>query len=64
MECYRITKDIVEWLPVLTNEIACKIITDSLNFSIANKWLGVNAYVIMLNHLHAILFDKDFDNKA
>jgi putative transposase len=45
------------------NETACKIITDSLNFSIANKRLGVNAYVIMLNHLHAIVFDKDFDNK-
>ncbi len=72
MEHYRITEDIgvyfvtftiVEWMPVFTSETTCKIITDSLNFAIAHKRLGVNAYVIMLNHLHAILFDKDFDSK-
>jgi putative transposase len=60
---YFVTFTVVEWLPVFIDETTCKIITDSLNFSIQNKRLGVNAYVIMFNHLHAILFDKDFDNE-
>jgi len=40
-----------------------RIITDSLNYCIENKHLGVNAYVIMPTHLHAILFDVDFDSE-
>gem|GEM_PF-1317626 len=66
MERYRIVKDVglyyvtftvVEWLPVFIDEAACKIITDSLNYCIENKYLGVNAYVIMPTHLHAVLND-------
>jgi putative transposase len=72
MECYRIvegvgvyyvTFTIVEWMPVFIEEATCKIFTDSLNFSIQNKRLGVNAYVIMPTHTHSIVFDKDFDNE-
>jgi len=59
---YFVTFTIVEWMPVFIEEATCKIITESLNFSINNKRLGVNAYVIMPNHMHAIVFDKDFDN--
>jgi putative transposase len=58
---YYIAFTIVEWLPVFIDETACKIVTDSLNYCIRNKCLGVNAYVIMPTHLHAILFDIDFD---
>jgi putative transposase len=70
MERYHIVKDValyyvtftvVDWLPVFIDETACKIITDSFNFCIRNKFLGVNAYVIMPTHLHAILFDTKFD---
>jgi putative transposase len=60
---YFVTFTIVEWMPVFIEEATCKIITESLNFSIKNKRLGVNAYVIMPNHMHAIVFDKDFDNE-
>ena len=60
---YFVTFTIVEWMPVFIEEATCKIITESLNFSISNKRLGVNAYVIMPNHMHAIVFDKDFDNE-
>ena len=42
------------------DERACKIITDSFNFCIKNKFLGVNAYVLMPTHLHATLFDVGF----
>lgn len=57
---YYVTFTVVEWLPVFIEERACKIITDSFNFYITNKSLRVNAYVIMPTHLHAILFDTDF----
>ena len=60
---YFVTFTIVEWMPVFIEEATSKIITESLNFSIKNKRLGVNAYVIMPNHIHAIVFDKDFDNE-
>ena len=60
---YFVTFTVVEWLPVFIEEVTCKIITNSLNFSIQHKRLGVNAYVIMPNHMHAIVFDKDFDNE-
>jgi REP element-mobilizing transposase RayT len=60
---YFVTFTVVEWLPVFTDEPPCKIITDSLNFCIEKKHLRVTAYVIMSNHFHATLFDKDFDNE-
>ena len=71
MERYRIVKDValyyitftvIEWLPVFIDETACKIVTDSLNYCIRNKCLGVNAYVIPPTHLHAILFDIKFNS--
>jgi putative transposase len=58
---YFITFTVVDWLPVFIYETACRIITDSFNFCIRNKFLGVNAYVIMPTHLHAVLFDVGFD---
>ena len=60
---YFVTFTIVEWLPVFIEEQPFKIITNSLNFCIQNKSLRVNAYVVMPNHLHAILFDVDFDSE-
>src|SRR5215211_1689707 len=57
---YYVTFTVVEWLPVFIDEHACKIITDSFNFCIKNKFLGVNAYIIMPTHLHAALFDVGF----
>ena len=58
---YYVTFAVVEWLPVFVDETACRIITDSLNFCVQNKSLGVNAYVIMPTHLHATTFDREFN---
>ncbi len=58
---YFVTFTIVEWLPVFISEAACKVVIESFNFCVQNKFLRVNSYVIMPTHLHAILFDKDFD---
>ncbi len=60
---YYVTFTVVEWLPVFLEENACKIITDSLNFCIKNKCLRVNAYVIMPTHLHATVFDVEFNGE-
>jgi putative transposase len=60
---YFVTFTIVDWLPVFIDELTCKIITNSLSFCIKNKNLRVNAYVVMPNHLHAIVFDGDFNSE-
>ncbi|OGN74225.1 MAG: hypothetical protein A2X25_14645 [Chloroflexi bacterium GWB2_49_20] len=60
---YFVTFTVVEWLPIFIDEPACKIITESLNFCVRNKSLCINAYALMPNHLHAIVFDRDFDIK-
>jgi putative transposase len=59
---YFVTFTVVEWLPVFVDEASCKIITDSLNFCHEKKSLCINTYVIMLTHLHAIVFDAEFDS--
>ena len=60
---YYVTFTVVEWLPVFIEETACRIVTDSLNFCGQKKRLGVNAYVIMPTHLHAIVFDVEFNSE-
>ena len=44
---YSVTFIVVDWLPVLIGEEACRVITDSLNFCHAQKLLRVNAFVIL-----------------
>lgn len=58
---YFVTYTVVDWLPVFVSEDACRIVTESLDFCHHNKGLRVNAYVIMPTHLHAIVFDQEFD---
>jgi hypothetical protein len=36
-------------------------IINSLNFCINHEFLWVNAYVVMQTHLHATLFDVEFN---
>ena len=58
---YFVTFSVVEWLPIFVDEASCSIVTNSLNYCHQHKWLRINAYVIMPTHLHAIVFDEDFD---
>jgi hypothetical protein len=60
---YYVTFTVVEWLPVFIEETVCKIVLDSFNFCINNKFLGVNSYVVMPTHLHAIMFDVEFNSE-
>ena len=59
---YFVTFTVVRWLPVFVTEKPCRIVIDSLNFCQRNKHLGINAYVVMPTHFHAILLDMDFDS--
>jgi len=36
---YFVTYSVVEWLPVFVSDVACRIVTDSLNFCHQNKHL-------------------------
>jgi putative transposase len=60
---YFVTFTIIDWLPVFINPEPTQIIVDSLRFCIREKGLRINAYVIMPNHLHMIVFDEKFDNE-
>jgi putative transposase len=60
---YFVTYSVVEWLPIFISEAACRIVTESLTFCHHQKGLGISAYVIMPTHLHAIVFDRGFDNR-
>ena len=59
---YFVTYSVIDWLPVFVSEQACRIVTDSLNYCYEHKRLCTNAFVIMPTHLHAIMFDADFDS--
>ena len=59
---YFVTFTIIDWLPVFIDPNPIQIIVDSLNFCIQGKSLRINAYVLMPNHLHLIVFDAKFDN--
>ena len=59
---YFVTYSVVEWLPVFVSEAACRIVTDSLNYCDQHKGFCTNAFVIMPTHIHAIVFDHDFDS--
>ena len=61
---YFITFTVVDWLPVFVDESPNSILIDSLKYCIDNKGLRVNAYVIMPNHLHAVVFNTEFDSTA
>jgi putative transposase len=72
LECYRIvegvglyfvTFTVVERLPVFIPEATCKIVTASFNLCAQNKYLRIQSYVIMPTHLHAILFDQEFNSE-
>ncbi|WPP49060.1 REP-associated tyrosine transposase [Catalinimonas niigatensis] len=56
---YFVTFTIVGWADVFTRQIYRDCILDSFRYCIQHKGLNVHAYVIMSNHLHAILSAKE-----
>lgn len=58
---YFITFTITAWLPIFVDEKPISILMDSFMYCIENNGLRITAYVIMPNHLHAVLFDANFN---
>jgi len=56
---YFITTSTHLWVPILFNDTLFQIILNSLKYCQANKGLRLHGYVIMINHVHAIISHKD-----
>jgi len=52
---YFITATVVEWLPVFSTGACCDILVRSLEHCRAHKHLQVYAWVILDNHIHALV---------
>ncbi len=52
---YFLTFQIVRWIDIFTRQVYKDIILDSFRFCQKNKGLKVHSWVIMSNHIHAIL---------
>jgi putative transposase len=59
---YFVTFTIIDWLPIFINPEPVEIINESLRYCINNKNIRIQAYVIMPNHIHLIVYDSNFDN--
>jgi len=57
-----VTATIVEWLPVFNSAACCEIIVRSLEYSRSEKALKIYAWVIMENHIHAVLSAPDLSS--
>lgn len=58
---YFITTSTHLWVPILFNENLFQIILESLKYCRAARGLRVHGYVIMTNHLHAIISHEQYD---
>ncbi len=58
-EPYFVTLTVIEWIDVFTRKDYKLLITNSLNYCIAEKGLEVFAWVLMSNHLHMVLRARD-----
>jgi REP element-mobilizing transposase RayT len=58
---YFITTSTHLWVPILFNENLFQIILNSLKYCRENKGLRLHGYVIMINHVHAIISHDSYD---
>jgi len=61
---YFITSSITFGLPLFSNPVISEFILDNLKFLQEEREVKIFAYVIMENHLHAILQGEDLDLKV
>jgi len=54
-----VTCTVLQWVDIFTRSVYADLVIESLNFCIREKGLSVHAWVLMPNHLHAILSAKD-----
>ena len=56
---YFLTFQVVDWVDIFSRKLYRDIVVDSLNYCIAHKHLKVSAWVIMTNHIHAIMHSEE-----
>ena len=54
-EVYFVTDTVVDWVDIFTRPVYKHIIVDSLKYCQQHKGLIIYAWVLMSNHLHAIV---------
>ena len=54
-EMYFVTFQVVDWIDLFTRKVYCEEMLDNFRFYRRTQGLRVHAYVIMSNHIHAIL---------
>lgn len=54
-ELHYVTFQIVRWIDIFTRKVYRDIVTDSLRFCQEKKGLEIYAFVVMSNHVHAII---------
>ena len=54
-EMYFITSTVVDWVDVFTRPVYKHVIIESLEYCQKEKGLIIYAWVLMTNHLHAIV---------
>ena len=60
-EIYFVTDTVVDWVDVFTRPVYKHIILESLEYCQKNKGLIIYAWVLMSNHLHAIVGSNSQD---
>ena len=56
---YFVTCTVVHWIPVFCRDDYFRILADSFVYCIEQKGLIVHAYVLMPNHLHAVVSQRE-----
>lgn len=56
---YFVTCTTVGWVDLFTRKECVEIVLDSLDFCQRNKGMVINAYVIMSNHIHMIVYARE-----
>ena len=52
---YFVTLQVVEWVDIFSRESYRKLIVENLNYCVKHKGLEIYAWVIMSNHIHALV---------
>lgn len=58
---YFLTFQVVDWVDIFSRKVYRDIVLESLDYSRKHKGLQIWAYVIMTNHVHAILSARNGD---
>ena len=56
---YYVTFQVIDWVDIFTRQCYRDIVIQSLDYCRRSKGLRINPYVIMSNHVHAIIMAQE-----